>query len=55
MKIELPPDVDKTSSGGNFVAFVSNKLSYNMVYSTMLDGIIYGAVWYNICHAKDFR
>ena len=25
-----------------------------MVYSTMLDGIIYGAVWYNICHAKDF-
>ena len=21
---------------------------------TMLDGIIYGAVWYNICHAKDF-
>ena len=26
-----------------------------MVYSTMLDGIIYGAVWYNICHSKDFR
>ena len=22
MKIELPPDVDKTASGGNFVAFV---------------------------------
>ena len=25
-----------------------------MVYSTMLDGIIYGAVWYNICHPKVF-
>ena len=25
-----------------------------MVYSTMLDGIIYEALWYNICHAKDF-
>ena len=21
---------------------------------TMLDGIIYGAVWYNICHPKVF-
>ena len=48
MKIELPPDVDKTASGGNFVAFVSNKHSCNMVYSTMLDGIIHDAVWYNI-------
>ena len=25
-----------------------------MVYSTMLYGIIYEALWYNICHAKDF-
>ena len=25
-----------------------------MVYSTMFDGIIHDALWYNICHAKDF-
>ena len=25
-----------------------------MVYSTMLDGIIHDAVWYNICHPKVF-
>ena len=46
MKIELPHDVDKTASGGNFVAFVSNKLSYNMVDCTMLEGIIHDALWY---------
>ena len=25
-----------------------------MLDCTMLDGIIYGAVWYNICHPKVF-